>query len=98
MINSLKLKRIEIYFHHSNTEIMLEELTVVNAPCLEILNYHGPYKANMHISIISAPKLKVSSLAPLFSMLVRLSFFSVSLLFTIICSFSVKTLIHMIHT
>ena len=28
-------------------------------PCLEILHHEGPYKDNMHISIISAPKLKI---------------------------------------
>ncbi|OEL28083.1 hypothetical protein BAE44_0010897 [Dichanthelium oligosanthes] len=38
---------------------MLQELIVVNAPCLERLRHHAPYKDKMHISIISAPKLKI---------------------------------------
>ncbi|CAL4977072.1 unnamed protein product [Urochloa decumbens] len=59
MINSLKLKRVEMCFGRSDTEIELEELIVVNAPCLEILDQRGPYVANMHISIVSAPKLKI---------------------------------------
>ncbi|CAL4950699.1 unnamed protein product [Urochloa decumbens] len=43
MINSLKLKRVEMCFGRSDTEIELEELIVVNAPCLEILDQRGPY-------------------------------------------------------
>ncbi|CAL4957429.1 unnamed protein product [Urochloa decumbens] len=59
VINSLKLKRVGMYFGRSNTEIELEELIVVNAPCLEILHQRGPFEGNMRISIVSAPKLKI---------------------------------------
>ncbi|CAO2198461.1 unnamed protein product [Urochloa humidicola] len=59
MINSLKLKRVEMFFGRSDTEIELEELIIVNAPCLEILHQRGPYEADMKISIVSAPKLKI---------------------------------------
>jgi hypothetical protein len=59
MINSLKLKHVEMYFGCSDTEIRLDELTVVNAPCLERLHHREPYEDNIYISIISAPKLKI---------------------------------------
>jgi hypothetical protein len=59
MINFLKLKRVEMYFGCSDTEIRLDELTVVNAPCLERLHHREPYEDNIYISIISAPKLKI---------------------------------------
>ncbi|CAL4964426.1 unnamed protein product [Urochloa decumbens] len=59
MINSLKLKRVEMFFGCSDTEIELEELIVVNAPCLEILHQRAPYEASIRISIVSAPKLKI---------------------------------------
>jgi len=57
-INALKLKYVNMYFHGSDAD-RLQELIVENAPCLEILHHEGPYKDNMHISIISAPKLKI---------------------------------------
>ncbi|CAL4964429.1 unnamed protein product [Urochloa decumbens] len=38
---------------------MLQELIVVNAPCLERLHHRAPHKYNLHVSIISAPKLKI---------------------------------------
>ncbi|CAL4957428.1 unnamed protein product [Urochloa decumbens] len=53
-INSLKLKHVEIYFADR-----LHELIVENAPCLERLDHCGAYEDNMHISIISAPKLEI---------------------------------------
>ncbi|CAL4957430.1 unnamed protein product [Urochloa decumbens] len=59
IINSPKLKRVEMYFGRSETEIRLDELIVVNAPCLEKLHHRGPYEDSIEISIISAPKLKV---------------------------------------
>jgi hypothetical protein len=59
IINSLKLKRVEIYFNRSDTKIRLVELIIVKAPCLERLHHRGPYEDSMEISIISAPKLKV---------------------------------------
>ncbi|KAF8724087.1 hypothetical protein HU200_021100 [Digitaria exilis] len=59
MINSPKLKHVEMYIGRSETEITLEELTVVNAPCLEKLHHRAPYEDSMYISIISAPKLKI---------------------------------------
>ena len=57
-INALKLKYVNMYFHGSDAD-RLQELIVENAPCLETLHHEGPYKDNMHISIISAPKLKI---------------------------------------
>nr|CAB3476739.1 unnamed protein product [Digitaria exilis] len=39
--------------------LRLPELIVENAPCLERLYHHGPQEDNMHIAIISAPKLKI---------------------------------------
>ncbi|CAO2193105.1 unnamed protein product, partial [Urochloa humidicola] len=59
IINSPKLKRVEMYFGRSEEEIRLDEIIVVNAPCLERLHHRGPYEDSMEISIISAPKLKV---------------------------------------
>ena len=56
-INALKLKYVEMYFHGSDAD-RLQELIVENASCLETLHHKGPYEDNMHISIISAPKLK----------------------------------------
>ncbi|TVU00700.1 hypothetical protein EJB05_53858, partial [Eragrostis curvula] len=59
-ISSLKLKRVEMDFiHRDEDEVRLEKLIVESAPCLEILYHRGVYKDNMHISIISAPKLKI---------------------------------------
>ncbi|TVU17843.1 hypothetical protein EJB05_33903 [Eragrostis curvula] len=57
-ISSLKLKRVTLAFRRSST-VRLEELIVQNAPCLEILDHHGPYEDDTRISIISAPKLKI---------------------------------------
>ncbi|CAO2185108.1 unnamed protein product [Urochloa humidicola] len=59
IINSTKLKRVEMYFSRSQREIRLDELIVVNAPCLEILHHRGPCEDRMEITIIYAPKLKV---------------------------------------
>ncbi|TVU17844.1 hypothetical protein EJB05_33904 [Eragrostis curvula] len=57
-ISSLKLKRVKMVFRRSDT-VRLEELIVENTPCLEILDHRGPYEDDMHISIVSAPKLKI---------------------------------------
>jgi hypothetical protein len=57
-INSLKLKHVHMYFCTSDAD-RLQELIVENAPCLERLDHRGPYEDNVHISIISAPKLKI---------------------------------------
>lgn len=57
-INSLKLKYVEMYFRGSDAD-RLQELIAQNGPCLETLNHLGPYEDNIHISIISAPKLKI---------------------------------------
>ncbi|CAL4977053.1 unnamed protein product [Urochloa decumbens] len=57
-INSLKLKHVEMYFHRSDAD-RLQKLIIENAPCLERLDYRGPYGDVINISIISAPKLKI---------------------------------------
>ncbi|CAL4977057.1 unnamed protein product [Urochloa decumbens] len=57
-INSLKLKHVEMNFRRSNAD-RLHELIVENAPCLERLYHRGQRDEEMHISIVSAPKLKI---------------------------------------
>ena len=56
--NALKLKYVEMYFSDSDAD-KLQELIVENAPCLETLHHEGPREDNMHITIITAPKLKI---------------------------------------
>ncbi|KAF8762230.1 hypothetical protein HU200_009783 [Digitaria exilis] len=57
-INSPQLKHVKMNFCDSDID-RLPELIVENAPCLERLYHHGPQEDNMHIAIISAPKLKI---------------------------------------
>ncbi|CAL4950702.1 unnamed protein product [Urochloa decumbens] len=63
LINSLKLKRVEMCFGRSDTEINLEELIVVNAPCLEILDqrgttvFEGPYAVRVATTMCSVKVL-----------------------------------------
>ncbi|CAL4964430.1 unnamed protein product [Urochloa decumbens] len=62
LINSQKLKHVNMYFFRSDTNIRLEELIVENAPCLERLYLCGSHEDKINISILSAQKLKILGL------------------------------------
>ncbi|KAJ1283130.1 hypothetical protein BS78_03G105300 [Paspalum vaginatum] len=91
-INSMSLERIEMSFCSPNA-YALHDLIVENAPCLERLHHHGP-KDNMHVSIISAPKLKYHCFQGIRSFLCsQLCHF-----LRLYIRFSVKPSIYLVHT